>query len=87
MDFFREVALDSDIRDKAKALQESFGHPSWLQAVGIGELGGEPALFVYVTGHAPNGAIPEFWRGVKVWVRRVGEDSFGGGGGCVDVLE
>lgn len=70
------LTVDSDIKQKAKALQDSFGHPPWmppwLQAVGIGELGGEPAIFVYVTGRVPNNAIPEYWRGVPVWVRRMG---------------
>ena len=65
--------MGSDIRDKAKALQESLGHPPWLQSIGVSEFGGEPAIFVYVTGRVPVSLVPDFWRGVKVWVRRVGK--------------
>lgn len=65
--------MDNDIAQKAKALQESFGHPPWLHAVGIGEMGGEPAIFVYASGRTPKNAIPEYWRGVKVWPRRSGK--------------
>lgn len=65
--------MDSDIEQKARALQASFGHPPWLQGVGVGELGGEPAIFVYVSGRMPNNAIPDFWRGVPVWVRKIGK--------------
>ena len=65
--------MDNDIQTKAKALQESLGHPPWLQAIGVSELGGEPAIFVYVTGRVPHNTIPEYWRGVKVWVRHIGK--------------
>lgn len=61
--------MNNDIRDKAKALQESLGHPPWLQAIGVSEMGGEPAIFVYATERVPLSVVPDFWRGVKVWVR------------------
>ena len=64
--------MGNDVQVKAKALQESLGHPPWLQAVGVGELGDEPAIFIYATRRVPKGAVPGYWRGVKVWVRRTG---------------
>lgn len=66
------MTMDNDIKQKAKALQDSIGHPPWFQAIGISEMGGEPALFVYTKGRVPDKVIPDYWRGVKVWVRRMG---------------
>ena len=62
--------MDSDIKEKARALRDSLGEPPWLQAVGVGELGGEPAIFVYVSGQSLPMNIPDFWRGVPVWIRK-----------------
>ena len=64
--------MNSDVKHKAYALRESFGHPPWLEAVGVGELGGEPAIFVYVKGQVPELTVPDVWRGVSVWIRRTG---------------
>ena len=65
--------MDSGIGEKAMALEASLGGPPWLVGVEGGELGGEPAIFVYINSkvrfwHVP---IPDYWRGVKVWVRGV----------------
>lgn len=65
--------MNSDIQEKARTLKTSLGNPPWLEGIGVSEMGGEPALFVYINSkvrfwHVP---IPEYWRGVKVWVRQV----------------
>ena len=72
--------MDSDVEEKAEALKRALGDPPWLQSIGVGELGGDPAIFVYVSGRMPKGAIPEFWRGVSVWPRRVGNTRPAGDG-------
>lgn len=67
--------MNNDIRDKAKAIQESIGHPPWLVAVGTGDFGGEPVIFVYAKERVPFSVVPDMWRGVKVWVRQVSDIS------------
>lgn len=66
--------MGGDIQSKARALKDSLGAPPWLQTVGVGELGGEPVIFVYAKGRVPFSLVPDIWRGVKVWVRRVSDD-------------
>jgi len=66
--------MGGDIQSKARALKDSLGAQPWLQTVGVGELGGEPVIFVYAKGRVPFSLVPDIWRGVKVWVRRVSDD-------------
>lgn len=75
--------MENTLDEKAKALRSFLGNPPWLIAIDSGELGGEPAIFVYVNPlvrfwHMP---IPEYWRGVKVWLRQAGKSE------ATDLLE
>lgn len=63
------------INEKAEGLRESLGDPPWLVAVGTGDFGGEPVIFVYAKERVPFSVVPDMWRGVKVWVRQVSDIS------------
>ena len=62
---------DAARAEKAEALRRELEGSPWFRAVGVGDRGGINTIFVYVSGQWPQGAIPEVWRGVPVWVRKV----------------
>lgn len=67
--------MSAIIIEKAEGLRKSLGDPPWLVAVSTGDFGGEPVIFVYAKGRVPFSVVPDMWRGVKVWVRQVGDIS------------
>ena len=59
------------VAEKAEALRRALEGSPWFLAVGIGEYGGKPAIFLYVSRYVPLFAVPGDWRGVHVCVRKV----------------
>ena len=54
------------VAEKAEALRRALEGSPWFLDINVGECGGKPAIFVYVSRDVPLFAVPEVWRGVPV---------------------
>ena len=63
-----------DIKQAAAELREKLGRPAWLVSVGVGEVEGREALFLYVTSanHPPLEYLKDGWNGYPVVIRKFG---------------
>lgn len=59
----------------ASFLQTLLGTPEWLTAIGLGAVGNEPCLFVYVSKETADirALVPQSVNGVRVELRFIGE--------------